>query len=274
MRQVRQRPRRRRGQQRSIGPGLLGGRYTDQQLGREVVYRVRRSGPASSISFVAGIMSGLLGIGGGVFKVPALDLFCGVPIKAAAATSNFMIGVTAAASAFLYFGRGEVRPLLDRRRRAGSGRRLRDRQLPQPVCRRPRGRTHVRRSVARGRRANVLPRREDLKAARMAPHQKSNRLTWAVHISLLSGLVASAALLVIGAVLVLISQQATSENTPGGVTILLSKAAKGDGTAILEVGLLVLMLTPVARVRRAGRRLAVEPRMAICSGRPVRVWPC
>jgi uncharacterized membrane protein YfcA len=54
----------------------------------------------------------LLGIGGGVFKVPALHLLCEVPIKAAAATSNFMIGVTAAASAFLYFGRGEVRPAL------------------------------------------------------------------------------------------------------------------------------------------------------------------
>ncbi len=64
------------------------------------------------VSFVAGNLSGLLGIGGGVFKVPALHLLCGVPIKAAAATSNFMIGVTAAASAFLYFGRGEVRPAL------------------------------------------------------------------------------------------------------------------------------------------------------------------
>jgi hypothetical protein len=41
-----------------------------------------------------------------------LHLLCGVPIKAAAATSNFMIGVTAAASAFLYYGRGEVRPAL------------------------------------------------------------------------------------------------------------------------------------------------------------------
>jgi uncharacterized membrane protein YfcA len=51
-----------------------------------------------------------LGIGGGVFKVPALHLVCSVPMKAAAATSNFMIGVTATASAFLYFGRGEVRP--------------------------------------------------------------------------------------------------------------------------------------------------------------------
>jgi uncharacterized membrane protein YfcA len=92
--------------------GWLGARYFDPRLGREVVYRIRRLWAGLGVSFVAGIMSGLLGIGGGVFKVPALKLCCGVPIKAAAATSNFMIGVTAAASAFLYFGRGEVRPML------------------------------------------------------------------------------------------------------------------------------------------------------------------
>ena len=91
--------------------GVLGAKYRDPQLGRDVIYRIQRLWAGLSISFVAGIMSGLLGIGGGVFKVPALVLFCGVPIRAAAATSNFMIGVTAAASAFLYFGRGEVQPL-------------------------------------------------------------------------------------------------------------------------------------------------------------------
>jgi hypothetical protein len=92
----------------AVNPGLLGGRYVE--AGREVVYRVRRLWAGLGISFVAGNLSGLLGIGGGVFKVPALHLLCGVPIRAATATSNFMIGVTAAASAFLYFGRGEVRP--------------------------------------------------------------------------------------------------------------------------------------------------------------------
>jgi uncharacterized membrane protein YfcA len=94
------------------GTGWLGGRYHDPQLLREVVYRVQRLWAGFIVSFFAGVMSGLLGIGGGVFKVPALNLLCKVPIKAAAATSNFMIGVTAAASAFLYFGRGEVRPIL------------------------------------------------------------------------------------------------------------------------------------------------------------------
>jgi len=92
--------------------GALDGSYFDEAERRVVAYRVRRLGAGWAISFVAGAVSGLLGIGGGVFKVPALHLFCDVPIKAAAATSNFMIGVTAAASAFLYYGRGEVRPAL------------------------------------------------------------------------------------------------------------------------------------------------------------------
>jgi uncharacterized membrane protein YfcA len=93
-------------------PGLLGGRYVDETDGYEVVYRVKRVPAGLGISFLAGNLSGLLGIGGGIFKVPALALLCGVPIRAAAATSNFMIGVTAAASAFLYHGRGEIRPAL------------------------------------------------------------------------------------------------------------------------------------------------------------------
>lgn len=89
-----------------------GGCYYDDAEKRAVSYRVRRLGAGLGISGLAGCVSGLLGVGGGIFKVPALHLVCGVPIKAAAATSNFMIGVTAAASAFLYYGRGEVRPAL------------------------------------------------------------------------------------------------------------------------------------------------------------------
>jgi hypothetical protein len=61
---------------------------------------------------VAGNVSGLLGIGGGIFKVPAMNMISGIPIKAATATSNFMIGVTAAASAFIYFAHGHLHPLI------------------------------------------------------------------------------------------------------------------------------------------------------------------
>jgi uncharacterized protein len=92
--------------------GTLGDTYYDEGEGRRVSYRVRRLPAGLAISALAGCVSGLLGIGGGIFKVPALNLVCDIPMKAAAATSNFMIGVTAAASAFLYYGRGEVRPAL------------------------------------------------------------------------------------------------------------------------------------------------------------------
>jgi len=99
----------------AVGPaadktGRMGDVYEDPAIGRTVSYRVERLWAGLGVSLVAGSLSGLLGIGGGVFKVPALHLLCQVPIKAAAATSNFMIGVTAAASAFLYYGRGEVLP--------------------------------------------------------------------------------------------------------------------------------------------------------------------
>jgi uncharacterized membrane protein YfcA len=90
--------------------GALGASYYEASEGGLVSYRVERLPAALGISFVAGNLSGLLGIGGGVFKVPALHLVCNVPMKAAAATSNFMIGVTAVASAVLYYGRGQIHP--------------------------------------------------------------------------------------------------------------------------------------------------------------------
>ncbi len=65
-----------------------------------------------SVAAFAGSISGLLGIGGGIIKVPAMYLFMGVPLRIAAATSNFMVGVTAAASAFVYYARGDIHPLV------------------------------------------------------------------------------------------------------------------------------------------------------------------
>lgn len=93
-------------------PGLLGACFYDPAERRQISYRVRRAPLGFLASLVAGNLSGLLGVGGGFIKVPVIHLVCGVPMKAATATSNFMIGVTAVASAFIYFGRGEVRPAL------------------------------------------------------------------------------------------------------------------------------------------------------------------
>jgi uncharacterized membrane protein YfcA len=62
--------------------------------------------------YIAGLISGLLGIGSGTFKVLALDTAMRLPMKVSTTTSNFMIGVTAAASAGIYFERGDIHPLV------------------------------------------------------------------------------------------------------------------------------------------------------------------
>ena len=75
-------------------------------------YRVVRARLGLGLMYIAGMMSGLLGIGSGVLEVPAMDLAMRLPIKVSTATSNFMIGVTAAASAGLYFARGDINPFI------------------------------------------------------------------------------------------------------------------------------------------------------------------
>ena len=94
----------------NVDPGRLGGRYHEDESGGEVVYRVKRMPLAMIVSLAAGSVSSLLGIGGGIIKVPAMNAWCGVPLRAAAATSAFMIGVTATAGAVIYYGRGEIIP--------------------------------------------------------------------------------------------------------------------------------------------------------------------
>jgi len=91
--------------------GILPGSYRDDRSGQDIAYTVKRIPGVLGVSFVAGNVSGLLGIGGGIFKVPAMTIISGIPMKAATATSNFMIGVTAAASAFIYFAHGHLNPL-------------------------------------------------------------------------------------------------------------------------------------------------------------------
>lgn len=97
---------------RSAFVAAFDGAYFDVAAAREVTYRVARLPVAVGVSTVAGTLSGLLGVGGGIIKVPVLTMFCDVPMKAAAATSNFMIGVTAVASAVIYYGRGEISPAI------------------------------------------------------------------------------------------------------------------------------------------------------------------
>lgn len=90
----------------------LGGTYYDARLGRDITYRAAHVGRGYGIMYGAGVLSGLLGIGSGAFKVLAMDYFMKLPMKVSTATSNFMIGLTAAASTGVYFARGDVHPLL------------------------------------------------------------------------------------------------------------------------------------------------------------------
>jgi uncharacterized membrane protein YfcA len=88
----------------------LSSSYPDHRLGREVPYTARRVPLGFALMWIAGVVSGLLGIGSGVLKVLAMDGAMRLPMKVSSATSNFMIGVTAAASAGIYLGRGDVDP--------------------------------------------------------------------------------------------------------------------------------------------------------------------
>lgn len=86
----------------------LHGYYTDRARGRVVRYQVGHVPLGMGLMYGAGLISALLGIGSGVLKIPAMDTALRLPIKVSSATSNFMIGVTAAASAGAYFARGDI----------------------------------------------------------------------------------------------------------------------------------------------------------------------
>lgn len=89
--------------------GLVGS-YPDARLGRDVAYAARRVPLGFALMGVAGVVPGLLGIGSGTLKVLAMDGAMRLPMKVSSATSNLMIGVTAAASAGIYLSRGDVDP--------------------------------------------------------------------------------------------------------------------------------------------------------------------
>ncbi|GKX68181.1 sulfite exporter TauE/SafE family protein [Inconstantimicrobium mannanitabidum] len=88
----------------------LNGEYYDKVLQKQVQYNVAGVYGGFGMMYVAGVISGLLGIGSGIFKVMAMDIFMKLPLKVSSATSNFMIGVTAAASAGVYLLRGNIDP--------------------------------------------------------------------------------------------------------------------------------------------------------------------
>lgn len=78
--------------------------------GKEISYTTTNVGGGFLMMLVAGTLSGLLGVGSGALKVIAMDNIMRLPFKVSTTTSNFMMGVTAAASAMVYFHRGQIDP--------------------------------------------------------------------------------------------------------------------------------------------------------------------
>lgn len=90
----------------------LSGSYYDSIEGRRIDYMVQRLYHIFGASWLAGVLSGLLGVGGGFIYVPAMNILSRIPIKAAVATSNLMVGITAAAASLVYLKKGLVDPMV------------------------------------------------------------------------------------------------------------------------------------------------------------------
>jgi uncharacterized membrane protein YfcA len=82
------------------------GDYLEASTGEIVRYRVARLPYGVAASTLAGLISGMLGVGGGIVQVPVMNLMMRVPIKVATTTSTYIIGITATAGAFVYYNQG------------------------------------------------------------------------------------------------------------------------------------------------------------------------
>jgi len=92
----------------SVKTSIFDSEYYDESSRRRIIYRTKRVALGSGISVFAGLLSGLLGVGGGIIKVPAMNIIMDVPIKVATATSSYMIGITAVVSSIIYFYNGYI----------------------------------------------------------------------------------------------------------------------------------------------------------------------
>jgi hypothetical protein len=90
----------------------LGAAFRDPAIGEEVGYIPINVGWGMGVGVGAGVISGMLGVGGGVVMVPAMNLLMRVPVKAAVGTSTFMVGMTSVATAFVFYSRGFIDPTL------------------------------------------------------------------------------------------------------------------------------------------------------------------
>ena len=86
--------------------------YYDGSTDKDIHYGVYNPAPTAIVSSVSGVLSGLVGVGGGVMIVPAMNIFSGVPMKAATATSTLTMSFTAAAGGLVFFLHGYTHAMI------------------------------------------------------------------------------------------------------------------------------------------------------------------
>jgi uncharacterized membrane protein YfcA len=96
----------------AAGASGIHGSYFDRAAGQAVGYEVTHVRLGLAASLLGGALSGLLGVGGGLVQTPIMHLLMGVPLKVATGTSSFLIGITAAASALIYYSHGRINPMI------------------------------------------------------------------------------------------------------------------------------------------------------------------
>ena len=259
--------RRRGGDVKPKQTGVLEATYRDPADGRLVTYGVERPRLGFFLCLGAGNVSGLLGIGGGAFKVPIMNLLMGVPLKATVATSNLMIGVTAATGAAIFYGRGYLDPyyavpavaryprgreLRAARRHAYAQRDARARLPDRPAGVR---RSHGAGGSGGGRVSDERRLMPELAAT--PPGHEMDPIERLIRTILLIGIAISVALMAAGLVLA----AAHGEEIPNGVVPVreLPAALAGlDAAAYLSLGLIVLVATPFVRVAGSIVAFALE----------------
>jgi len=90
----------------------LGAAFRDPAIKEEIAYIPINVAWGMGVGVGAGVISGMLGVGGGVVMVPAMNLLMRVPVKAAVGTSTFMVGITSVATAFVFYSQGFIDPTL------------------------------------------------------------------------------------------------------------------------------------------------------------------
>jgi uncharacterized membrane protein YfcA len=93
-------------------PLRVGAAFRDPAIGSDVGYIPKHVGWGMGVGAGAGVISGMLGVGGGVVMVPVMNLLMRVPVKAAVGTSTFMVGITSVATAFVFYSQGKIDPTL------------------------------------------------------------------------------------------------------------------------------------------------------------------